>query len=406
MQTTRQWQRWQAVSGRQGSVVVLVAAMLFVFIVAAALTVDVAYMQLVRTELRVATDAAAKAAAETLSRTESEDAARLAAQNYASDNVVAGAAMQLDGADIVFGRVSLNSKGAWDFEQGKTPSNAVKVNARLADDARVKSVPLFFAPALGHDNFTTACSAVASQQDVEVVLCLDRSGSMLFDMSGTDYVYPTPNPNLSSWSAWGTVWQYHLSPPHPTESRWAILAGAVDIFLDEAGRYDPPPRTALVTWGTNYQMPISPSTNFKEATTDYDLPEAGSHNWNDNISGIQSAIGSLAAVPMMGGTNLSAGLDRAVDILTDANASRLSNKVVILMTDGQWNDGRDPLLAAADAAAAGIVVHTLTMLSEDRATMEQIARTTGGKYYDARNETELRAAFFELARSLPVVLTE
>ena len=60
---------------RRGAIVILVAVMLFVFIVMAALTVDVAYMQLIRTDLRIATDAAAKAGAEALSRTEDEAAA-------------------------------------------------------------------------------------------------------------------------------------------------------------------------------------------------------------------------------------------------------------------------------------------------------------------------------------------
>ena len=45
-----------------------------------------------------------------------------------------------------------------------------------------------------------------------------------------------------------------------------------------------------------------------------------------------------------GGTNLSAGLDRAVQILTGTNGRVLSDKIIILLTDGQWNAGRDPVL--------------------------------------------------------------
>jgi Flp pilus assembly protein TadG len=55
---------------RRGVAAILIVAMLFVFIVTAALTVDIAYMQLIRTELRACTDAAAKAGAEALARTE------------------------------------------------------------------------------------------------------------------------------------------------------------------------------------------------------------------------------------------------------------------------------------------------------------------------------------------------
>ncbi len=59
----------------------------------------------------------------------------------------------------------------------------------------------------------------------------------------------------------------------------------------------------------------------------------------------------------MGGTNLSAGLDNAVAVLSGANSNRFSSKVVVLLTDGQWNQGRDPTAAAYDARAAGIIVH-------------------------------------------------
>ena len=68
----RRTSRAVEVHKRRGVAAILIVAMLFVFIVTAALTVDIAYMQLIRTELRVSTDAAAKAAAEALARTESQ----------------------------------------------------------------------------------------------------------------------------------------------------------------------------------------------------------------------------------------------------------------------------------------------------------------------------------------------
>ncbi|MFN9974806.1 MAG: VWA domain-containing protein, partial [Phycisphaerae bacterium] len=89
-----------------------------------------------------------------------------------------------------------------------------------------------------------------------------------------------------------------------------------------------------------------------------------------------------------------------------ANSRPLSNKVVILLTDGQWNDGRDPLLAAADARAAGITVHVVSMLTSTQAVLQQVASTTGGHYYATQNEAELRNAFQELARTLPIVLVD
>ena len=393
-------------SGRRGVSAVLVVAMLFVFIVCAALTVDVAYMQLIRTELRVATDASAQAAAEMLARTEDQAAATEEAKRYAELNLVGGAPLKIENSDVTFGRVALGESGKWEFTEGLTPPNSVHVQGRIADDARTKAIPLFFAPSLGHDNFSTQHGATASQQDVEICLALDRSGSMLFDMSGDDYSYPRPNPRLSPFSGWGDVWRHHLSAPHPTKSRWAILAGAVDVFLEEAGRYRQSPRVGLVTWGAEYTMPISPNTFYPAVDVDFELPNRDSHNWTTNADAIEDAIEDRMINPMMGGTNMSAGLDEAVAELTGPNSTGLANKVVILMTDGIWNAGRDPLLAAADAKAAGIVVHTVSMLSSDQQTMRDIARITGGTFYSANNKDDLRQAFYELARTLPVVLTE
>ncbi len=51
---------------RKGAAAILIVSMMMVFVAVAAVTVDYAYMQLVRSDLRIATDAAAKAGAEAL----------------------------------------------------------------------------------------------------------------------------------------------------------------------------------------------------------------------------------------------------------------------------------------------------------------------------------------------------
>ncbi|MEP3478237.1 MAG: VWA domain-containing protein [Fuerstiella sp.] len=391
---------------RKGASAVLVAAMLFVFVICTALTVDVAYMQLIRTELRVATDAAAKAAAETLATTEDMDEALETAKSYAANNSVGGQPFQIDDSDVEFGRVTRTSTGRYVFAAGARPENAVNIQGRLAADARTKPIALFFAPALGHADFSTSHSATASQQDVEVCLCLDRSGSMLFDLSGQDWVYPPNNPLLSSFTAWGSLWRNHLSAPHPDDSRWAVLADAVHLFLVEAGRYDAPPRTSLVTWGADTTMPISPRTRFLAATVDVQLPASGTDDWQSNANAVESAINALGAVPMMGGTNMNAGLNQAVSELSGSSSSGLANKIIILLSDGVWNTGGDPVQAAQAAKNLGITVHTISMLSRDQETLEEIAAITGGRFFSASDDTELAAAFFELARTLPVVLTD
>jgi Mg-chelatase subunit ChlD len=114
----------------------------------------------------------------------------------------------------------------------------------------------------------------------------------------------------------------------------------------------------------------------------------------------------MSANPLGGGTNLSAGLDRGVAVLTSGSTRPLTAKVVILLTDGQWSQGRNPIEAAHDARAAGVTVHTISMLTATQAVLTDIARITGGNYYPTSNATELQHAFREIARQLPVVLTD
>lgn len=233
---------------RRGVSLVVIVSLMVVFAVMAAIMIDYAYMQQIRTEMRTMTDAAAKAGAEALARTENVEEARAAAIRYAQLNPVANQPFQLDDEDIQIGRLAFNGSSRWEFQEDRSPFNAVRVLARTGDGASQAAFPLFFGSLLGKEAFAPSYQATAGQQSVEVCLCLDRSGSMLFDMSGVDYSYPPNNPNLVNFRRWGTTWRYHLSPPHPVDSRWAVLARAIDLFMDEAGAYSPPPRTALVTW--------------------------------------------------------------------------------------------------------------------------------------------------------------
>lgn len=389
---------------RRGASMVLIVFMLFTFVVTAAITIDYAHIQLVQTEMRVATDAAAKAGAEALARNASTTDAINEALRYAELNTVAGEPLLIHSSDVTVGRLAAGPDGRWDFVADLTPPNAMRINARTGGTARHPAIPLFFGQILGRRDFSPHHQATAGHQQVEICLCLDRSGSMLFDMSGEEFVYPPDNPNLSDFTDWGEQWQYHLSPPHPDHSRWAVLAGAVELFLDEAAKQNPPPRISLVTWGSDYEMPISPYTWFHASTVDVPLPSAAS--WETNRADVENAVQQLGENPMMGATNLSAGLDAAVGDLSGSNSDDRSNKFVILLTDGMWNEGRSPLDAANDALAAGITVHTVTMLTAHQADVEQVSLITGGRYYNTNNADELRAAFEELARSLPIALVD
>src|SRR5215471_19934173 len=88
---------------RQGAMLVLIAVCLPLCIIMAGFAINVAWMQLVRTELRTATDSAARAGAKELSLSQSIDTARARAKDAASRNKVAGAPLKLADSDIEFG---------------------------------------------------------------------------------------------------------------------------------------------------------------------------------------------------------------------------------------------------------------------------------------------------------------
>lgn len=386
---------------RRGAVLVLVAAMLIVLVIVSGFMIDLAYMQLVRTELRAATDAASKAAVEALTREEDVNAAIAAAIANAAKNNVAGNPLTITSADVEVGNSSQNANGVWNFNANAQPENAVRVTAQMLDGSTTGSVPLFFGNYFGSGTFQPTQQATASHLDQDIVLCVDRSHSMCFDESGISWSYPW----LIEWYV-NNIWYIYDAiqlAPDSNDSRWASLDSAINLFLDELDTRTVKPKCALVTWGSE----IGTNT-YEYQMTGKTAPETSQDvNFTTSYQNIRTSIDNRGSDVMLGGTNMAAGMDDAIDMLTGSNVRRYSQKMMILMTDGQWNQGRDPILAAQDAAAANIKIYTVTFLSNtDQTTMEQIAAITGGDHYHASNRTELEEAFKKIAATLPIVLTE
>src|SRR5690349_2146638 len=118
-------------TSRRGAMMVLIAVCLPLCIIMAAFAIDVAWMQLVRTELRTSTDAAARAAAKELSLSQTAAAARNRAKEVAKRNLVAGDPLLLDNSDIVFGNGTQASETSrFKFTPGGNKPNAVQISGR------------------------------------------------------------------------------------------------------------------------------------------------------------------------------------------------------------------------------------------------------------------------------------
>jgi Ca-activated chloride channel homolog len=369
---------------RQGAILVLVAIVLPVIALMAAFAIDVAWMQLVNTELRTATDAAARAGAKTLSLTQSQDSARAAAIDAASRNRVAGQSMRIGGDDVAFGRSEQPSPGArFQF----TPANAGVINAIKVDGRRTNGsvagpVDLFFARVVGVDHYEPRQTATSTILERDICLVIDRSGSMGLNLS---VVGDRNGQNCG---------------PLRANTRFAALDAAIVAFLEEIELTFPEEQVALASYSSEFRLGCS-GGNLAFDTADIRAP------LTRDYSLIRGEMTEFMTGGIGGSTAIGEGLRQGIAAITSDRARPFAVKTIVLMTDGLHNTGVEPVVIAREAAAQGLTVHTISFgAGADQIRMRQVARITGGEHFHADNAGDLSAVFREIARTLPVLLTE
>ena len=133
--------------------------------------VDVGYMLLVKTQLQVAADSAAMAAAANMAGTQSQMNA--AAQQYAGYHQAGGKQVTLQTSDIQYG---LWDSTARTFTASSQAGNAIRVTARR--DSTTGGNNTFFGRIFGVNTFNVAASAVALGNPRDICFVVDLSGSM------------------------------------------------------------------------------------------------------------------------------------------------------------------------------------------------------------------------------------
>ncbi len=164
---------------RRGAMLILICVMIVAFLVTVVFTVDIAYMHLTKSELRSATDAAAKAAAEALARTRDQREAIAQGKAIAAEHSVAGRSLLLDDTDFVFGQSLPVANGKFAFDPTARGINSVQVQGRRTANSLSGSVGLIFGRLLGRAQFEPRETATATFADRDIVLVVDRSGSMI-----------------------------------------------------------------------------------------------------------------------------------------------------------------------------------------------------------------------------------
>jgi len=326
---------------------VLIAAMLILFMIFVAFAIDVAHMHLAKAELRSATDAAAKAAAQELSRTQDMAAAIRVGSGVAAANRVNNVPLQLSSSDFAFGRSIENSTtGRFSFQRSSSPINSVQVVGRRTRGSRSGVVPLFFGNILGMPFFEPVSSATATYLDRDIVLVVDRSGSML-------------------------------------GRKFTDLRNAINVF-----------NTTLGETPVNEFVGLASYSN--TATVDVLLTQ--------NLASISNAFNTM---PVQGFTSISAGMDAGQIVFRSGRSRDFVERTMIVMTDGNHNRGPEPRFSATRIAAEGVVIHTITFGRDaDRTRMAEVARLGGGRTFHADSGLQLQQVYREIALSLSTMMTQ
>ncbi len=332
---------------RRGAMAILICVMIFAFIAIVAFSVDVSYMYLVKSELRSATDAAAKAASETLARTQDIDLAIARGMEIAKKNRVANEELLLAPSDFEFGKSELSGAGTFTFNGSGTPVNSVRVKGTRTASSLSGSVGLFFGRVLGVTHFepTEVCTSTYIQRDI--ILVLDRSGSMM------DY------------------------------NKYRDLQNAVRLFVTIMDGSPVEERIGLASYAT-------------DASEDVEL--------TGNLQLINDRLDSMS---FAGFTNISGGIDAGRNIINRGRSRDFVEKTMIVLTDGLQNRGRSATLAAQDAVDEGITIHSITFGRDaDRTAMTDVATIGRGRYFHAATGDDLEDVFREIALTLASIITE
>ena len=256
-------------------------------------------------------------------------------------------------------------------------------------------------------------NAAVANVERDICLVVDRSGSMTFDLSSGDWITsqePDPDNPLSTHHLpryrkhsfqWWWGW------PHPRRSRWSRLIPAIRGLADELNQTRQEETLSIVSYSSEVEeqrwdrdMQIK---TFR--STDSSVESQPTQDYEKIIRELEYKYSN--EFPIMGATNIAAGIDAAAEVLLKNNQRPNAFKTMIVMTDGQYNQGRAPWLAAADAAKKGIQVYTVTFSEQaDQISMIRTAAAGKGMHFHAPDGSKLEEIFRTIANLPPRVIVE
>lgn len=394
-------QRRYGKSRRRGAILVLFVILLPLLLIVAGFGLYIANAQMVRTELRTASDFAARAGAKRLSMEQSSGAAVAGAIDAAARNTIMGQPLGLSPSDVQIGESKQvgGPNGRFQFTPGGSRSNGVRVTGRSLGDTGLTSI---FSRLADVSETEFVLPSTATNLDRDICVVIDRSGSMTQPVSS---------------SANGTV---EPCGPLPGNCRFAALSRAVNAFISELNATPQQEQVCLASYSSNVNVPcrccpteFNPcprvrSTCGGRVAYFIRFRESEIHSsLSFNANSLTGPIRSMLQAGIAGATAIGSGLESGIQAVKGSGARPFAFPTIVLMTDGNHNLGIDPVAVAQQAADQQIVVHTITFgAGADQSRMRDVANVTGGKHIHADSEGDLAEAFREIARTLPVMLTD
>lgn len=412
---------------RQGAIAVLMAFLLPVLLILSALCINVAHMQLSRTELMIATDAAARSGGRAMSELQNVEQAKAAAQATAALNNVSGSPLRVNYFDykneIEFGdskqkgdsdRFVFSKVDTDDVRFHREDATSIRITGVLDEDSLSGQLETIF-PTFGmleKDAVDLSWSSVAMQVDRDISLILDRSGSMndppvyvwpngftpwstrVFEdaivaglltkriINRRTYYYYNDGVNADDYQDW--VWEHYLGLGEPPETAWQELKKAVDVFLDVLEDTDQEEQVSLASYSTDARIGVWLETNYEKIRDKMD----------DLSPGGRTAIGD--------------GMEEGMRTILSTTARPFAAKTLLVMTDGKHNEGKNPKTVAQDVVRDfDVTIHTVTFGGgADKELMREVAEIGGGEHYHADTGAQLQAIFEEIANNLPTIMTQ
>ena len=287
------------------------------------------------------------------------------------------------GAQMLPDTVAASTQAEYYFNANLPSLGATTLNISFpsADNERIEveasgEVKYLFLSIFGKDYTTVSARAVAGAQATDVMIALDRSGSMCQDSHGLMSNCPTPPPDHE-----------------PMTSVKAAANGFGELFQPGYARM------GLVSFATEATLDQVISTDFGSG------------------SGLEAAVSDIFP---SGSTNIGDAIAQAHDeVMTGASSRPDALKVIVLLSDGVPNrcsGGSNCSSSAAAnyarttayaAAADGITIYAIGLGTNlDEALMQDVADIGNGAYIQSPTAADLDDTFDTIAAMIKVRILE